>query len=224
MGKPTTRSRNLREDCMREALAIIEEAGVEALSLRDVARRLNVSHQAPYKHFPSRDHLLAEIVGRAFTAFARHLDARPRGDGPREDLAAMGRAYLRYATEHPLQYRLMFGTPLPDPDLHPEMMRRAQHAFSLLRDGLARIAAEQGPPDGPEGAAELDALFVWATMHGLASILHSHALDTLGLSGSVLADAVPHALRRIGAAFPSPAAGVGDSTHLRPPRFEEGEP
>jgi len=211
---------------MREALAIIEEAGVEALSLRDVARRLNVSHQAPYKHFPSRDHLLAEIVGRAFTAFARHLDARPRGGSPREDLAAMGQAYLRYATEHPLQYRLMFGTPLPDPDLHPEMMRSAQHAFSLLRDDLARIATEQGSPEGPEGATELDALFVWATMHGLASILHSHALDTLGLSASVLADAVPHALRRIGAALPSPAAGVstGDATRIGPSRFEEGEP
>ncbi|MBV9750100.1 MAG: helix-turn-helix transcriptional regulator, partial [Acetobacteraceae bacterium] len=150
---------------MREALAIIEEAGVEALSLRDVARRLGVSHQAPYKHFPSRDHLLAEIVARAFAAFARHLDARPRSDDPHHDLAAMGEAYLRYATEHPLQYRLMFGTPLPDPNQHPEMMRSAQHAFSLLRDRLARMDGGREPKRAAD-AAELDALFVWSTMHG----------------------------------------------------------
>jgi len=109
------KTRNLREECAREALAIIEEGGLEALSLREVARRLGVSHQAPYKHFPSRDHLLAEIVSRAFTGFAHHLDSSVPGGNPREDLAAMGRAYLAYALEHPLHYRLMFGTPLPNP-------------------------------------------------------------------------------------------------------------
>lgn len=203
MGKPTphttrgpARSRTLGEDCVREALAIIEEQGVEALSLRDVARRLGVSHQAPYKHFPSRDHLLAEIVGRAFAAFAVHLDERPRSDNPHEDLAAMGWAYLRYADAHPLQYRLMFGTALPDPARHPEMMRRAQHAFALLRGCLERMTSDVGR----DGAA-LDALFVWSAMHGLASILQSRALGTLGLPGSLLAAAVPNAMQRIGAAL-----------------------
>jgi AcrR family transcriptional regulator len=58
-------------------LAIIDSAGLEQLSLREVARRLYVSHQAPYRHFASRDHLLAEIVARAFEAFAQHLDGHP---------------------------------------------------------------------------------------------------------------------------------------------------
>ena len=126
---PARKSRptDLREACIREALAIIETSGVEQLSLRDVARRLGVSHQAPYKHFPSRDHILAEIVARAFEAFAAHLDARPRRADPYEDLREMGLAYVGYAREHPLQYRLMFGTPLPNPSQHPDMMDRAQH-------------------------------------------------------------------------------------------------
>ncbi|MCG8692745.1 MAG: TetR/AcrR family transcriptional regulator, partial [Minwuiales bacterium] len=66
--------KDLREACVREALAIIDTSGVEELSLREVARRLGVSHQAPYRHFPSRDHILAEIVTRAFESFARYLD------------------------------------------------------------------------------------------------------------------------------------------------------
>ena len=61
----------MREACVEEALAIVGEAGLEALSLREVARRLHVSHQAPYKHFPSRDHILAEVVGRAFAGADR---------------------------------------------------------------------------------------------------------------------------------------------------------
>ncbi len=103
---------DVREACIDEALVIIEAEGIEALSLREVARRLGVSHQAPYKHYPSRDHLLAEVVRRAFAAFADHLDARPRKADPFADLHAMGQAYLDYALRHPLQYRLIFGTPL----------------------------------------------------------------------------------------------------------------
>lgn len=199
----SSKSGTLRDDCVREALAIIEEEGVERLSLRDVARRLGVSHQAPYKHFPSRDHVLAEIVRRAFESFARHLDARPPAGDPYEDLGNMGRAYLEYARDHPLSYRLMFGTPLPDAADHPEMMRSARHAFSLLRDCLARMREAEGRPADP-GAAELDALFVWSTMHGLSGVLHSHTLPTLGLSSAVLDAAAGHALHRIGDALSAP--------------------
>jgi AcrR family transcriptional regulator len=189
---------------VRAARAIIDAEGVEALSLREVARRLGVSHQAPYKHFASRDHLLAEVVRRAFEAFARHLDARPAGATADEDLAAMGRAYLAYAHTHPLQYRLMFGTPLPDPAEHPAMMASARHAFALLRAGLTRMHAEAGlVPSGD--AADQDAVFVWATLHGLASVRHAPALRTLELSAGVLAGAEVRALAGIGAAL---AAGV----------------
>gem|GEM_PF-1537080 len=128
-GKPG----DLREACIREALAIIEVGGVESLSLREVARRLGVSHQAPYKHFPDRDHILAEIVRRAFESFATYLDSRPLTGDPINDMHEMGMAYLRYARTHPLQYRLMFSTPLPDPAQHPQMMQSARHAFDLLQ-------------------------------------------------------------------------------------------
>ncbi len=182
------------------ALAIIDSDGVEQLSLRAVARRLGVSHQAPYKHFSSRDHLLAEIVARAFTAFATHLDDRRKHADPNADLRSMGTAYLGYAAAHPLSYRLMFGTPLPDPKQHPEMMRSAQHAFELLHDCLTRIHRGKGKR-APEKGAMLDALFVWSNMHGLASITQSHALATLDLAPSVLAAVPAHIMLRLGTAI-----------------------
>ncbi len=191
---------DLREACIQEAMAIIEVSGIEELSLREISRRLGVSHQAPYKHFPSRDHILAEIVSRAFNAFAQHLDDQPYTDDPRANLESMGRAYLSYALTRPLRYRLMFGTPLPDPKQHPEMMKSAQHAFALLHGCIARMMLKVDEKDGVNKVAR-DALFVWSTIHGLASILHTRALDTLSLPDEVLDNAVHHTLFRIGTAL-----------------------
>ena len=121
----SSKTGDLREACVKEALAIIAKGGIDSLSLRDVARRLGVSHQAPYKHFPSREHILAEVVGRAYASFAAHLDKRLHSEDPYVDLGNLGRSYLDYARKHPLHYQLMFGTPLPDPAEHPEMMAKA---------------------------------------------------------------------------------------------------
>lgn len=193
----------LREACVAEALAIIETDGIERLSLREVARRLGVSHQAPYKHFPSRDHILAEVVARAFDGFARFLDSRPRSTDPETDMGAMGEAYLAYAQAHPLQSRLMFGTPLPDPAAHPEMMRSARHAFSLLSEGLRRKHAAHGSHPTDDDLT-LDALFIWASLHGIATIRQSGAVGTLGLAPALLDRAPDHVLCRIGAAMQAP--------------------
>ncbi|MEO8669365.1 MAG: TetR/AcrR family transcriptional regulator [Bauldia sp.] len=213
MAKSRFRQANLPEACVEQALAIIATDGVEGLSLREVARRLGVSHQAPYKHYPSREHLLAEVVARAFAAFAAHLDARPRRRDPYDDLREMGRAYIGYALAHPLHYRLMFGTPLPEPEAHPAMMRQASHAFALLTDAIVRLGRDDPP------APELDALYVWATMHGLAilSIMKAPALAGARLPAGTMDKAVPHIIGRVRNALLSPAEPGQQDAGARPP-------
>lgn len=171
---------NLREACITQAIQIIETSGLENLSFREVARRLGVSHQAPYKHFPSRDHILAAIVQRTFKEFATFLDAVPVSEDPAEELEALGNRYLRYALENPLQYRLMFGTPLPDLADHPEMMDGAQHAF----DRLLRIIERMTLP----AAATHNAMFAWSTIHGLASLLEAQVMAKIALSEEAVAE------------------------------------
>ncbi|MEO0345481.1 MAG: TetR/AcrR family transcriptional regulator [Pseudomonadota bacterium] len=192
-----SQSRNLREDCVAEGLRIVSEKGVEALSLREVARRLGVSHQAPYKHFASRDHILAEMVRQSYASFAQFLEQRPITNNAPDDLGAMGKAYLEYAFAHPLQYRLMFGTPLPPPENHPAMMEEARHAFGLLQKGIADVHAMRADPQA-EARTDFDAFFVWSALHGLAAIMQSSVLNTLDLApGSV--DRMPEeTLNRIG--------------------------
>ncbi len=181
-------------------MAIIAAEGVEKLSLREVARRLGVSHQAPYRHFPSRDHILAELVARAFAAFAAFLDQHPRTDDPDADMARMGAGYLAYARDNPLAYRLMFGTPLPDWQDHPEMLRQGRHAFSLLCDALRRKAARRGPEKGEEEILR-DALFVWSCLHGLAGIRSSDTAAALGIPLPLMEGVGGHVLARIGGAL-----------------------
>ena len=197
---PKPQRRNLRDAIVDEALTIIEESGVEGLSLREVARRLGTSHQAPYKHFSSRDHILAEVLARTYGDFATFLDDRPKTGHAYTDLGAMGQRYFEYARQHPLHYRLMFNTPLPAPADHPGMMEKARHAFSLLRDAIADLPLQHGDPDAP-GAAELDALFVWSTIHGLVSILHSDVLETLEIPPQALMQAIPRILMRLSLAL-----------------------
>jgi len=168
----------LKEACVQAAHEVIAERGVEQLSLRDVARRLGVSHQAPYKHYPSRDHLLAEVIRRCFEDFARDLDARPHQPDPRQDLESLGKRYLAYAQAHPLEYRLMFGTPWPEPAAHPDLVRDAVHAFDVLRSVLQRLHGEGSAQDS---RADLDAMYIWSNMHGLASILQSNVMEHLHL-------------------------------------------
>lgn len=192
--------KDLKEACVGEALAIIEQEGVDRLSLRDVARRLGVSHQAPYRHFPSRDHILAEVVARAFEGFACYLDTHPKSGDPDRDMGAMGAAYLDFAARHPLQYQLMFATALPNAEEHPEMMAKARYAFDLLVNALRRKAKDQGPSRSDEEIV-LDALFVWSGLHGLAMLSNSTAMVSLGLSSSVLQHSTKHVLTRIGDAL-----------------------
>jgi len=181
-----TRSRDiapsLKEACVQAAREVIAEHGVENLSMRDVARTLDISHQAPYRHFESRDHLLAEIMRRCFADFAQHLENRPRTGNPATDLDAMGHAYLSYARNKPLEYRLMFGTPWPEPAQHPSLVQHAVRAFNLLRDSLR---AMQGGRPEEHAQADRQAMFIWSTLHGMASITQANVMQHLNLSPGV---------------------------------------
>jgi AcrR family transcriptional regulator len=147
---------------------ILEQEGVRALTMREVARRAGVSHAAPAHHFPSLGVFLAEIAARGFDEFTRTLDDARADCGSRdvgEQLCAMGRNYVRFALSHRAVFRLMF-----DRDTHTtptealeESARRAyQRLVNAVRDLAPRV-------DETELSYRVDA--IWALVHGYSHLL-----------------------------------------------------
>lgn len=194
---------SLKEACLRAAREAIAEQGVERLSLREVARRLGVSHQAPYRHFPSRDHLLVAVMGRCFRDFAAHLDDRGTHADPRQDLGALGARYLEYAASHAVEYRLMFGTPWPTISEALGLAKDAAHPFDVLRRVLRRIHGKQA---SARRLVDLDAMFIWSNMHGMATVLQSSAMKHLAVAPKVKAAAAGHMFEMIAASMDARAA------------------
>lgn len=191
---PASRQSSVKEACVRKAIEVIAENGLEGLSLRAVARALGISHQAPYKHFPSRDHLLAEVIRRCLIEFAqtlRNSGASDTGDAlpPQEAMRRLGESYLKYAAQNPLAYRLMFSTPWPEAARELDLSGDARAAFDILVDRISRLKPESG-----SAALRADALFIWTAIHGIAGATESHAMQYLDFDAAETSQALEHAM------------------------------
>src|SRR6476661_4198967 len=100
---------DLRPALLQASLALIEEDGIGALSLREVARKAGVSHNAPYHHFKDRGSLLAALAEDGFATLAREMAAaRAAAPDAQARLEACGLAYIRFALESRARFKLMF--------------------------------------------------------------------------------------------------------------------
>jgi AcrR family transcriptional regulator len=174
-------------------MAHLDAAGPKGVSIRGAAREVGVSHAAPYRHFRSKEALLASVAEMGFRDLAGRLegarDAHPADAA--EALLAVARVFFRFAFDHPALYRLMFGPQISGFAEHEALRRAAEATFEVVNVLMARgqdlgqIIA--GPP-------RRLAAFVWSTMHGLADlrtegrlgITHRPALDQLADSVSRL--------------------------------------
>ncbi len=171
---------DLRAALVKTAWAVVEKQGAEALSLRSVAEALGVSHAAPAHHFADKAALLEAMKAEAFARFAGVLEASETGG-----LRAVGRAWVRFAVEHPRQANFMFR-----PGLGPNPARDAERARCWAVVSRT-VALELGPRRAAD-AKELAVLSTaaWAALHGLASLVTEGALPATGRAAEVLRERV----------------------------------
>ena len=158
-GKRSYHHGDLQVVLIRAAGKMLEKEGVEALKLREVARRAGVSHSAPYRHFAQREALLAALAAEGF----EWLGAAQRKAAEAGGLRAMGEAYVQFALAHPQRFRLMFGGQISIAK-HARLREVATRTFDGLSGALsARVPEAQGAQDSSIAA--------WALVHGLAQLL-----------------------------------------------------
>jgi len=149
-------SGDLESRLIAAGVELLAEAGTDALTLREIARRAGVSHGAPRRYFPTHQALLAAIAREGYRKLGR-LVAETIGDSeaePREALLALGRRYVDFARDEPGMFALMF-------------------RHDLLRGNNIGLRDESTPLfgvltqliDPPAQAAAL-----WAALHGIAQL------------------------------------------------------
>lgn len=169
---------DLRRALIEQGLELIREGPAEALSLRELARRVGVSATAVYRHFPDKAALMAALAaeGLAMLGAAQHAAFDAAGGGAK-GFAATGAAYVRFALENPALFRLTFQHPRRDDPTRWSDTPDDATTF-LLANARAFAPAGSDP--------QVFALQAWSLAHGLAMLM---------LDGQVPADL--HAAERV---------------------------
>ena len=154
-----------------EALTILDRDGSADFTLRSLARRLGVSHAAPYAHFANKAALLGEIAAAGFerleAAMAAARDPVPARTATAR-LEAIGLAYIHFGRSHPALYGLMFGPGIAGAVAHvPRLAAAGGAAYALLVDAVAAVLRR------PPGDADVrhGAFAAWASVHGATQLL-----------------------------------------------------
>lgn len=159
---------DLKNALICAGVEILAEEGVGGLSLRQVAQRAGVSHAAPYAHFADKQSLIAAISTDGFRRLYDKLSAaHANGVEARQKLIETAEAYLEFATEDPARFKVMFSGILEQEKEYPEFVEASQQNYELMVEIVQACQATGVLPPGP---AELTAISIWASLHGLAAL------------------------------------------------------
>src|SRR5246127_4332241 len=183
--KATYHHGDLRAACVRAAMALLEESGETALSLRAVARRAGVSPAAPYRHYADREALVSAVPAVGYRELAERLAAAHPSPSTPEQLSGVAIAYVQFALERPALFRIMFGEPC---DRDNDERVAATAAVSLYVRGIVERSF-------PQADAEAMATAIWAVVHGLAFLHLDGKLDAS--SPSVVGDRVAASIQAL---------------------------
>jgi AcrR family transcriptional regulator len=172
-GKQRYHHGNLKQVLLASAVQLISEVGPQAFTLREVARRAGVSHNAPYRHFRDREDLLWAVAAQGFDLLTASMqEAMSEGSTAAERLRLAGRGYVQFALSWPQHVQVMFD--LPPLKVPPGNASAAgQRAFQTLLDAVVAVQGEGGFPAGDPLPL---AVVAWSGVHGLAKLAISGRL------------------------------------------------
>lgn len=174
---------NLREALLAAAVQILENEGVDGLSLRALARATGVTQAAPYSHFRDKDDLLAAIAESGFQRLALSMLEHAAGHTtPRARIERLLLASIRFADDNKALFRVMFGRELCDLRRFPTLAMTAGKSYALLSSALSQRADAS---DTPQLTAAL-----WSLCHGLTTLIIDQRIDIKQMGAATLEDFV----------------------------------
>jgi AcrR family transcriptional regulator len=155
--------------------------GVEAVSMREVAKRVGYSATSIYSHFKDKQAVLRAICDTDFLALANSLVSIMQIKDPLERMIALGQGYAEFALSHPNHYRLMFMTPhephTPDSTIKIEHNNAEQDAYMQLKTVVTDVY-DAGLFREELTDVDLIAQTIWAGMHGVCALQITMSEDT----------------------------------------------
>ena len=158
--RSTYRHGNVPKAMRSAARELLESGDPDAVGLREVARRIGVSATAAYRHFASKDDMLASVAAEGFLELATALRAASK---EADSAVAIGLAYVDFALSQRGLFRLMFGPLLSERSAYPALDRAATEAFAVIE----RAGVQGKEPTKHEDATSMAA---WGLIHGLSTL------------------------------------------------------
>lgn len=158
-----------RQEILAAAHSIVKEKGIEALTMRTLADKMDYTPAALYKYFRSKEDILEGLRQEGWALLRAINGETARGRlTPLELFKALGRAYQDFARQYPEYYLLMFTSARTAPHSLDEITSRPD--FSRMTD-LVQVAVGDGHIQLPPGATALDIRFlIWFMSHGMAML------------------------------------------------------
>lgn len=154
-----------RRAVLDAAVAMAADGGPDSVSMREVARRAGVSHQAPYHHFTDRSGIFAAIAAEGFALLGQRFEEALTADD--RPARRCFEAYLRTALEYPGHFRIMFRADLCGVATHDVARNAADAAYGRLQELVERTI---GATADRRTAAAWSSL-MWSSAHGFATLL-----------------------------------------------------
>jgi AcrR family transcriptional regulator len=159
----------------RVALAILEEVGPEAVSMRRVAQAVGITAMAIYHHFPSREALLNTVTDREFAKLLTHMQSHPIRGNTEARLLAVMEGYVDYAFAQPRVFDFVFSKLRPGARQFPQDFReRRSPTLNPIADMLA---AEMSKGTLKKDDVWEVAFALWAHVHGYLVLYRAGRID-----------------------------------------------
>jgi AcrR family transcriptional regulator len=173
--KSTKEVLSTKEAIIAVAMNRLKKDGALHLSLRDIAKHAGLSSMAPYRHFKSKEDLVAAISEIGHRRLCEvFLQIERKYLDPKERFRAMGKGYLTFAKENPELYKLMFGASMSNPNDYDGLEKACDECFGYLERAIA-YCQHHGIIKGKP--VDAFAMLVWSAVHGLSMLLIEGVLE-----------------------------------------------